>query len=98
MGPGLIFGFCLIDMVLFNSVCANAKLKYYDLVMLPVLSSFNLYCTRCPIMVGLKVNAKGKQVGSLTYTLRDASVFLQVKWLKCFESSLGREGTHTICM
>lgn len=35
-------------------------------------------------MAGPKVNAKGKQGGSPSDSLRDGTVFLQAKWLKYF--------------
>jgi hypothetical protein len=36
-------------------------------------------------MGGLRVNAKGKPVGFHLDTLKEGNVFLQARWLKCFE-------------
>jgi hypothetical protein len=36
-------------------------------------------------MGGLRVNAKGKAVGFHLDTLKEGNVFLQARWLKCFE-------------
>lgn len=47
-------------------------------------------------MVGQRGNARGKQGGSLLDTLRDETVYLQVKWLKCFEVSAKPEADRWI--
>lgn len=36
-------------------------------------------------MGGLRVNAKGEPVGFHLDTLKEGNVFLQARWLKCFE-------------
>lgn len=36
-------------------------------------------------MGGLRVNAKGKQGGFHSDTLKEGNVFLQARWLKCSE-------------
>jgi hypothetical protein len=38
-------------------------------------------------MGGLRVNAKGEPVGFHLDTLKEGNVFLQARWLKCFELS-----------
>lgn len=49
------------------------------------ISDYSAIFDRFQIMVGLKENAKARQVGFLSGTLREGSVYLLAKWLKFFE-------------